>query len=172
MKKIFNFFSDLRYNTFRICSNIRYYLPIILHCNDWDHDYCLELYVASLKRLKTSLEDDPYGDQKAQIKNLNTVIHLMSEYIRLDGEGLLELVEYYDNMFQIPTEYRDFYFVKSEKDGYSTMKDSRELFLGKEQYIVYRNKTKDISKQLASKMKIRLLLAFKIISRQSKKWWT
>lgn len=71
---------DIYFDVTNGVKSVVYYLPIIWKSRNWDHGFCLDLYIASLKRLRSCLKNSEVADMSNEVKELNLIIKMLSVY--------------------------------------------------------------------------------------------
>ena len=162
---------DIYYSIKRGIKNLWFYIPIIWDNNDWDHGYCLDLYIQSLKRLNIVLEtDEIHVRSKHDTRKLKATIYLLERYTKEDYTE--QHINEVNKKYGITEEDIKFEFEAVPGKPFFRVVNKIEARLSKEIYTKYR---KDISLAMTKANNIQqneFKLALKYIERNSRRWWS
>lgn len=141
--------------------NLKAFLPAVWRFRGWDYGYTEQLYLIALKMTYKALKADPYVQMSQKdARRLATVIAI------LEREEYPDFREQVDDKWDIPDEYRH-YTIKDHR-----MIDARSYYLNEEQMKAYRkDATRELKASYAREKALRSI-AYGIIDKYGKKWWS
>lgn len=158
---------EIYYNLRSGISNIIYYFKTVWSTRSYDFGFCLDLFIKSLERLKHSIENDELHEWNYKDKRkLATVISLLKRVNDDDMEWYFRKQEELQDTFKIPKEYRSVVIEKGR------MRSRISDFLSEKNYKLYKKVDLNTFKVYSKIKGQELDLAFNLIKKHSRKWWT
>lgn len=152
--------------------SIIYYLPVIWKSREWDHSYCLDLYIASLRRLKKSLQNSEVVDASVEVKNLDLIIKMLSVYNNEDDtktykKGRAELLKKYG----LTEKDMEFDLSPADSRGLHRVSFRYEKLLTEKQLHDFSNSSSSLYKEELSRKRDYFKRALIMVYQKSHRFW-
>lgn len=155
-------------------SSVLYYLPVIWKSRNWDHGYCLDLYVHSLKRLRKGLATSKIRDNSLEVRQIDLIIKLLKSYNNDDmtksTENLVKNLLQKYGLHEDDLNF-DFETAKESKPGLFAVKFKYESILTKEDCDSFKQEYVRLIHDDSIKKRMYFKKALILIYQKSGKFW-